>query len=99
MAIPCCRSVGVVGDWSKYPTWACHTVGAEISALFLIHYITYAQELDSFLKVLIRISVAFHLMLSSCSCFSSSDTVIMAKVGGQVSREWVTVATGIYGFP
>jgi hypothetical protein len=55
--------VGVVGDWSKYPTWAWHTVGAEIRALLLIHYVTYAQELVSYLKVLIRVSVAFHLML------------------------------------
>jgi hypothetical protein len=57
------QECGVVGDWHKYPTWAWHTVGAEIRALLLIHYVTYAQELDSFLKVLIGISVAFHLML------------------------------------
>jgi hypothetical protein len=57
---PMLQECGVVGDWHKYPTWAWHTVGAEIRALLLIHYVTYAQELDSFLKVLIGISVAFH---------------------------------------
>jgi hypothetical protein len=36
---------------------------------------------------------------SSCSCLSSSDTVFMAKAGLQVSREWMTGFSGVYGSP
>jgi hypothetical protein len=38
------QECGVVGDWHKYPTWAWHTVGAEIRALLLIHYVLQGSQ-------------------------------------------------------